>query len=49
MANIVQPPPSQLPICILQYPMVLQVRGVALFAMPTKSLRGNEWYFIVLY
>jgi hypothetical protein len=49
MANIVQPPPSQLPICILQYPMVLQVRGVALFAMPAKSLRGNEWYFIVLY
>jgi len=42
MANIVQPPPYQLPVYILQYPMVLQVRGVALFAMPAKSLQGNE-------
>jgi len=42
MANIVHRSPSQLPVYILQYPMVLQVRGVALFAMPAKNLQGNE-------
>jgi len=40
VANIVYPP--QLPVYIAQHPMVLQVRGVALFAMPVKRLQGNE-------